>query len=114
MEIRTRYRVFKVSDLRRRITFQKSVKTPDGYKGFTEAWQDVITVWAAVEPLTGREYFYAHQIKNEVSHRIRIRFRSDVDASMRIMLGERAFAIESMIDMQERHEFLEILCREEK
>jgi SPP1 family predicted phage head-tail adaptor len=104
----------KIGDLRHRITFQKPVKSDDGYLGKTVKHQDVVTVWASIEPLSGREYFYAHQIKNEVSHRVRIRFRTDLNEEMRIKHGERYLEIESMIDMKERHEFLEILCREEK
>jgi SPP1 family predicted phage head-tail adaptor len=104
-----------IGDLRHRITFQKPDKVPDGYKGHTVKWLDVVTVWASVEPLSGREYFYAHQIKNEVSHRVRVRYREDVTAEMRIKISEdRALAIESIIDLEERHQFLEILCREKK
>jgi len=114
MEIRSRYQIMKIGDLRHRITFQKPIETEDEYLSKTTVWQDVVTVWASVEPLTGREYFYAHQIKNEVSHRVRIRYRTDVNEKMRIKHLERYFKIESMIDMRERHEFLEILCVEEK
>ena len=104
----------KIGDFRHRIAFQKEVKVPDGYKGYSLTWQDVITVWAAVNPLSGREYFYAHQLKNEVSHRVRIRYTTAVDEEMRIRHADRYFKIESMIDMKERREFLELLCQEEK
>ena len=104
----------KIGDLRHRITFEGPVKTKDEYLSEIIVWQDVVTVWASVEPLTGREYFYAHQIKNEVSHRVRVRYRTDIDVSMRINHLGRYFKIESMIDKEEKHEFLEILCIEEK
>lgn len=104
----------KIGDLRHRITFQKPLKTSDGYKGHTVKWQDVVTVWASIEPLTGREYFYAHQIKNEVSHRVRIRYRTDITNEMRIKHGEKIFEIESIIDLKEGRQFLEILGREGK
>jgi len=103
-----------IGDLRHRVTFQKSNETSDGYKGHTVIWQDVVTVWAQVSPLSGREYFYAHQIKNVVSHRVRVRYRTDINVEMRIKHGDRYFKIESMIDMGERREFLEIICQEEK
>jgi len=104
-----------IGDMRHRITFQEPVKTPDGYKGHTVQWQDVVTVWASVEPLSGREYFYSHQIKAEVTHRVRIRYRTDITIKMRAKLSEdRALEIESILDLKERRETLEILCREEK
>jgi len=104
-----------IGDMRHRITFQEPVKTPDGYKGHTVQWQDVVTVWASVEPLSGREYFYSHQIKAEVTHRVRMRYRTDITTKMRIKLSEdRALTIESILDIKERREMLELLCREEK
>ena len=105
----------KIGDMRHRITFQQPQKTPDGYKGHTVKWQVVATVWASVEPLSGREYFYSHQIKAQATHRVKTRYRADITTKMRIKLSEdRALAIESILDLQERHQVLEILCREEK
>jgi len=104
----------KIGDMRHRITFQQPIKTPDGHKGHTVSWQDVVTVWASVEPLSGREYFYSHQIKAEITHRARIRYREGITVKMRIKHGDRVLEIESILDKKERHEELEILCREEK
>ena len=104
----------KIGDMRHRITFQEPVKTPDGYKGHEVKWQDVVTVWASVEPLSGREYFYSHQIKAEVTHRVKTRYRTDITVKMRIKHRDRVLEIESIIDLKERREFFEILCREAK
>ena len=105
---------FAIGNLRHRITFEKPVKVADGYKGHTVTWQDVITVWASVDPLSGREYFYAHQIKAEVSHRVRIRYNEKVSTEMRIKHKDRYLMIESIIDLKERREIQEILAKEEK
>ena len=104
----------KIAAMRHRITFQDSMKTPDGHKGHTVAWTNFVTVWASVEPLSGREYFYSHQIKAEVTHRIKIRYREDITTKMRIKHRDRVLAIESILDLKERRQILEILCREEK
>jgi len=104
----------KIGDMRHRITFQKPVETPNGHKGHTVSWQDLVTVWASVEPLSGREYFYSHQIKAEITHRVKIRYREDITVKMRIKHRGRNLAIESILDKKERREELEILCREEK
>jgi len=104
----------KIGDMRHRITFQQEVKTADGHKGFTVAWQDVVIVWASVEPLSGREYFYSHQIKAEVTHRVKTRYRTGITVKMRIKHRDRVLTIESILDKRERREELEILCREEK
>lgn len=103
-----------IGEMRHRITFQQPIKTPDGHKGHTVSWQGLVTVWASVEPLSGREYFYSHQIKAEVTHRVKIRYRSDISMKMRIKHEDRILDIESIIDLKERRQILEILCREAK
>lgn len=103
-----------IGALRHRIAFEKEVKVSDGYKGFTVTWQTVCVVWASVDPLSGREYFYAHQVKAEVTHRVRIRYNEKVTTEMRIRHQNRYLMIESIIDLKERREFQEILAREEK
>lgn len=104
----------KIGNLRHRITFQQSIETPDGHKGHTVKWQDIVTVWASVEPLSGREYFYSHQIKAEVTHRVKMRYKEGITPKMRIKYRDRILKMESILDLKERHEVLEILCREEK
>lgn len=105
----------KIGDLRQRITFQDPVKSDDGHGGhIVSGWNDIATVWAKVEPLKGREYFYAHQIKAEVSHRVTIRYRTGLTVEMRIKFGIRYLKMESIIDLKELHEFMEIFCNEEK
>ena len=103
-----------VSNFRHRISFEEKEKVPDGYKGHSVTWQTVCVVWGSIDPVSGREYFYAHQIQNAISHRIRIRYRTDIDEAMRIKCGDRYFSIESIIDVDERREFLEIRCQEGK
>lgn len=107
----------KIDDLRHRITFQKPVEMPDGYKGHTVNWQDMVTVWASVEPLSiiaTREYFDSQQIKADIMHKVKIRYREDVTLKMRIKHRGRVLEIKSIIDLNERRETLEILCKEEK
>lgn len=103
-----------IGKLRHRITFQEEVKRSDGYMGFIISWKDVVTIWASVEPLSGREFFYGHQIKNEVSHRVKVRYREDLSVEMRINWDRRIMKIESILDVKSEHRILEILCREEK
>ncbi|MBA7647338.1 hypothetical protein ES703_55110 [subsurface metagenome] len=104
----------KTGDMRHRITFQQPIEKPDEHKGHTVEWANVVTAWASVEPLSGREYFYSHQIKAEVTHRVKTRYREDITIKMRIKHRDRVLEIESIIDLKERREELEILCREAK
>lgn len=104
-----------IGELNRRIFFQQAgVETDDGYGGKVKTWVNCGEAWAKIEPLTGREYFFAHQIQAEVTHRVTIRFRQDVKEDMRISAGGRILEIESIVDLDEAHQFLQFFCREAK
>lgn len=98
--------------LRHRITLQTLTTQNDGYGGDAETWNDYKTVWASVEPLSGRELIQAQQTQTQYSHRIRTRFFSDFTEEMRIQYKSRTFEIESIINVNERNRELEIMCTE--
>lgn len=62
--------------LTRRITLQQRATTQDTFGGQSITWTDVATVWAAVEPLTGRELLSAQAVQSTVSHQITIRYQA--------------------------------------
>jgi SPP1 family predicted phage head-tail adaptor len=101
-----------IGKLRHRVTIQNKVTLPDGYGGVTSTWQDVATVWASVEPLNGRELYAAQQVKAELTHRITMRYLAGVKPEMRVLFGNRTFAIEAVIDPEERRKVLQLLCAE--
>jgi SPP1 family predicted phage head-tail adaptor len=100
--------------MRHRIFFQQAIETDDGYGGKVKMWINFTEAWAKIEPLSGREFFFAHQIQAEVTHRITVRFRKDVKEDMRISAGGRTLEIESIVDLDEAHQFLELYCKESK
>ena len=55
----------------------------------SQEWREVDTVWAAIEPLSAREFIQSKAIQSEVSARITIRFRDDLDAAMRLVHNKR-------------------------
>jgi len=98
--------------LRRRVTIQRSVRVDDGYGGSQVVWEDVGKVWAAVEPLRGSERYAAQQVKNDLSHRVLMRYRPGITPQMRLVLNDRVLNIEAAINVEERNRWLELLCRE--
>lgn len=51
----------------------------------TRAWEEVATVWAAIEPLSAREFIQSKAEQSEVVARITIRYRSDFEPTMRFV-----------------------------
>lgn len=105
----------KVGQMRKRLTLQQNVpQTKDGFSQPVDSWQPVATVYAKVEPISGREFFNAAQIQADVTHRITVRYRPDFlpTAAWRGLLGTRVFSFVSVRDVEERHIEWEIMAVE--
>lgn len=102
--------------MRHRITFQTFTGEQDAYGDPLQAddsnWVDVVSLWASIDPISGREFYAAEQRQSEVSHKIRCRYYPGLTTAMRIKSGKRIFEIAAKIDWEERHESLLIMCKE--
>jgi len=56
-------------------------------------WADVASVWAEIVPMSAREFIAASAEQSEVRGRMVIRYRDDVDATMRVLYRGRYYAI---------------------
>lgn len=79
--------------LRHRVTLQRYEETRDDMGAVIETWVDVATVWAAVEPLSVREFISAQAGQSEISARITIRYRPGIDATMRVLHRDQIYNI---------------------
>jgi SPP1 family predicted phage head-tail adaptor len=87
---------FSAGDLDRRITFQRrAAGAGDFMSAGKSAWETVATVWAQVAdvlPSRGERAAEGVTIANRPA-RIRMRFRPDITADMRIIYGNRTMQI---------------------
>lgn len=102
----------KIGKLRHRAILQRKEITQDELKQQTETWVDFAYIWAAIQPLAGREYFSARQENAEVTTRITIRYLKDVKPDMRVMFNEKVYEILSVINQDERNISLVLMCKE--
>lgn len=101
--------------LDKRVTIQQLVAaSPDQDAGGEpdEAWTDLKTVWASVEPLKGREFLASRQVNSEVTGQIVIRKRAGITAKMRCSYDSRIYDILSVVDPGEGDEMLILYVRE--
>lgn len=119
---------------RHRITFQKPVTAKNDYNEDVITYQGIGSVWASVQPLSGREYFAAQQAQAAVTHRVTARYHRGFVESwkwlspampaaesitpvtsprMRIVFKGRVFNVQNVIDVDERHRELQFMCVEE-
>lgn len=101
-----------ISDLRHRIEIQSLVKTPDDQGGYTSGWQTLKTVWAKIENLTGNENVFAQRLDANYDHKITIRYTTGILPEMRIIFQGRKFQIHSVVKVDERRFFMELLAKE--
>ena len=59
----------------------------------TTEWQTIARPWAAIEPLSARDFISAQAQQSEVRGRITIRRRENINASMRILHRGLAYQI---------------------
>ena len=98
-----------------RVAIQRATEAQGATGEITKTWATLATVWAAVEPLSGREFFQAQQVQAEVSHKVTMRHYTGVTISPkdRLTFGSRTFRIEAVLNLEERNIETVILCREE-
>lgn len=79
--------------LNNRITFIKTEISEDELGQQIKQDVDYVTCWADIKTMQGREYFAAAAIRAEQTYRFIIRYRQDIDTSMKIRFKNRIFDI---------------------
>lgn len=70
------------------------------------------SVAAFVAPTTGREYEESQKIRAETTYKISTRYFRGINSTHRILYNNREFEIVSVLDLNERHEELQIIAAE--
>lgn len=76
-----------------------------------DTWAPLFTCWAAVEPLTGREYLAASAAVSEVTARIRMRYRPGITSQDRVIHSGTTYGIEAVIDVRSGNRELVLMCK---
>jgi SPP1 family predicted phage head-tail adaptor len=99
-------------ELRHRITFKVNTPTVNSFGEYVDTYADSITVWGADRPLSGTRLFQAQQLNSDVKGEVEIRYRSDIEASMKMVIDSRTLEILSIINPSQRNEKLLIMYKE--
>lgn len=75
----------RAGELTERVTFERRIEAQDARAGRSVTWVPLVTVWAQVRPLSGRERLQAQQLEAPAGYRLTIRRRTDLDESMRVV-----------------------------
>ena len=109
---------YRSGQLRCRIILQRRSPAPDGVGGQSVIWSGLATVWADIQPASGRKLLAAQAVQSEVTHTIICRYRADLfadpktTAAMRALYGSRIFNLGPALDEDRRHKFVTIPANE--
>ena len=96
--------------LRDRIKIQKRGGTDEWGNPNPDGWTDHVSVWANVRHQSGSESIRSGADTSIVRASIRIRWRSDVTAAMRVIHMGAVYEIEAVLPSQKR-DFVDLTCK---
>lgn len=98
--------------LRHRVTIQHPGSIQDQVTGeVVNGWTDVAKVWAAVEPVSGRELIASQASQSQIETRIVIRYRTDMNSKMRVLHRGMIYNIEALLpDKDSGLEYITLMC----
>lgn len=97
---------------RQRLYVQQENPVADTGGGNVMAWVTINTVWASIEPISGKEQLQAGKLTGSTMYRLRMRYDSAITPAMRFMFGSRIFNIRSILNVDERNRTMEIIAEE--
>lgn len=107
--VRVSGREVTIADMRSRVTFQTATRVSDSQGGFEESWASVATnptVWGYLAAVSSRERLFSEQMQTQRSHVLVVRYRTDLNTSMRVSYDSRTFQIKGFRNPDERKWFL--------
>lgn len=100
MGVRTR-----IGQMRHRLTFKEPSEAREADYNEAQLTFNAIAndpdVWARIEPLSGDELVEARQVDSRVTHRITLRYRSDLNTRMIAVEGSREFELVEILNPEE-------------
>ena len=100
-------------ELNSRICILQETKVPDDQGGYIVNYALRVILWAKITTLTAKTLDQYEQLMPELIHRVVVRYRRDVAVTDRIQYGGRIFEqIAPPVDVEEKHAYLRLECRE--
>lgn len=95
------------------VDIQQLTTTYDSLGHDSDTWAALhSSVAAEVTPETGNEFTGARETQADVTHIVRIRYRSGITPKMRLSYRSRTLEILAVYDRGERRRMLELHCKE--
>ncbi len=101
-----------IAERRSLLTLELPQDRPDGFGGFIRSYVAGPSLWARIVPLKHLYDRGTEQAEVQVTHRVIIRYRSDIDLTKRMRMGTRIFALRGYYDPDGKRVRLIVWCKE--
>lgn len=95
-----------------RVTIQCNKSSTGEFGEPVTAWADVAQVWASIAHKSGLETIKSGADISIVQASIRIRYREDVTAAMRVVYRNAIYDIRAVLRDVTRHEYCDLICEQ--
>lgn len=102
----------RAGSLNNKIIFQEQSSGKDAAGEITNTWTNILTTWASIQTISGKEQFLSNQNFTTLSHKLRVRYSKLINSKQQILFGTRIFKILAVLNIYEKNKELEILVEE--
>ena len=103
----------RAGSLIKKIVFQENSSTKNGFgEEISSKIIDVVTVWASIQTISGKEQYLSNKNYATLSHKIRCRYSNKINQKQTIKYKDREFKILAVLNIFEQNKELEILVEE--
>lgn len=96
----------------KQISIQTQSDSRDAFNQKVSTWNNFATVWARLEPVSGREFISRSGEAAKATHKWRAWWIDGVKPSQRVVYGARVFDILHVTSPLGREQEMELICEE--
>lgn len=96
--------------LNRKVKIQQQTSTQDDWGQPVDTWTDIATVWADIRHQSGLESIKVDAPASVVKASIRIRYRTGLNAGMRVVHGATTYNILAIMPDEAKKQYLDLAC----
>lgn len=97
--------------LNRLVQIQQRTSVQDAIGQPLDTWTSIAAVWADIRQPRGLEAIRADKPASEVQSSIRIRYRTDVNAGMRVVHGATVYQIDAVLSDVSGRQWVDLVCK---
>lgn len=104
--------MIKTGELRNKVDIQQYVRVKNEAGELTKQWQTYVKVWAKFQNANvGRQLLTLAEKKTaSIFYQIIIRYRSDIDTTMRVVYGGKSYNIDHVVNFKEQNVETHLFC----